>query len=64
MISKDTFQFLKSLSVNNNKDWFNNNRDSYLLAKKDFELFIADIIVRISIFDKNISGVKPKDCIF
>lgn len=64
MLSKSTRTFLKSLSKNNNRDWFNSNKPKYELAKKEFENYIDKLIREISRFDKDISGVKAKDSIF
>ena len=64
MLSKSTIDFLKSLKKNNNRDWFNANKGKYESSKKEFEIFIEKIIREISRFDKEVSGVKAKDCIF
>ena len=35
-----TFQFLIDLKYNNNRPWFNENKDRYLAAKKEFDTYI------------------------
>lgn len=64
VISKSTFDFLKELGENNNKEWFTANKPQYELAKKEFEVFVDALIEQISLFDDSISHHKAKDCIF
>jgi uncharacterized protein (TIGR02453 family) len=64
MLSKSTLSFLSNLKKNNNRDWFNANKPKYELAKKEFEDFIEKAIREISRFDKTITGVKAKECVF
>ena len=56
--------FLKELSQNNNKEWYQQNKDKYLKARQDFEMVVGLLITEISKFDKSIVGLLPKDCIF
>jgi uncharacterized protein (TIGR02453 family) len=64
MISKDTFQFLKQLKVNNSKEWFDENRNVYLAAKNEFEAFINRVIIEIAGFDKESAQTTAKASIF
>jgi uncharacterized protein (TIGR02453 family) len=64
MFQKSTLDFLKKLKRNNNREWFNSNKQLYLDAKYDFEIFVAQLIERISEFDETVSGLLPKDCVF
>ena len=63
-ISKNTFQFLKELKQNNNRDWFLENKPRYEEAKKEFEVFIDALIAEISKFDGSIGHHTAKECIF
>ncbi len=63
-ISKATFQFLRDLSRNNDRDWFNANKQRYEIAKAEFESFIDALIDRISEFDGSIAHHRAKDCVF
>lgn len=58
------FRFLKDLTVNNNREWFNEHRDEYETARKEFENFLSLVIARISLFDEEVRGVQPKDCTY
>ncbi len=64
MIQPSTLKFLKLLSKNNNREWFNANKHLYEAAKNDFEKFVADLISAIGKFDKSVNGLKAKDCTF
>lgn len=58
------FKFLKELSLNNNREWFNNHKDDYLKAQTEFENLLTAIIQRISLFDDEIVGIQAKDCTY
>ena len=58
------FQFLKDLSANNNREWFNEHRSEYEVARAVFDNFLATVIARISLFDETIRGIQPKDCTY
>ena len=58
------FQFLKELSANNNREWFNAHREQYETARNEFENLLTVIISRISLFDESIRGIETKDCTY
>ena len=58
------FQFLKELSLNNNREWFNDHKEDYLKAQTEFENLLTAIIQRISLFDDEIVGIQAKDCTY
>jgi uncharacterized protein (TIGR02453 family) len=64
MIKESTTGFLKKLSKNNNKQWFDSHRDEFLQAKNDFENFVARIIDGLSGIDTDIKDLEVKDCTF
>ena len=41
------FQFLKNLATNNNREWFQEHKDEYLKAQKEFEELLTAIITHI-----------------
>lgn len=56
--------FLKELSENNNREWFNDNRKWYEESKEKI-LFLTDVLINeIGAFDPAVRGLVPKDCIF
>ena len=64
MLQSSTLRFLKNLKKNNNKSWFETNKNAYLLAKEDMEQFVQQVIDGLGKTDKGIAALKTKDCIF
>ncbi len=63
-IKKETLQFLKELDKNNNRDWFNKNKDKFIAANENFIQFVQSLIGEVAKFDKSITGLDAKDCVF
>lgn len=60
-----TLAFLKKLKSNNNKEWFDKNKEVYLEAKTEYEAVIDEVIKGLRGFDKKIAAdLKAKDCLF
>ncbi|HSN07618.1 MAG TPA: DUF2461 domain-containing protein [Hanamia sp.] len=64
MISPSTISFLKSLKKNNNKPWFDNNREKYLDAKNNFEQFVEELLKKMILIDEDMKGLSAKNCCF
>ena len=64
MISKGIVDFLKALEKNNNREWFQQNRDWYEKAKTEFELFVNSLLHELRLIDPGLSLISAKDCIF
>jgi uncharacterized protein (TIGR02453 family) len=64
MLQYTSVQFLKDLKKNNNKEWFDKNRNRYGQAKSDFEGLAADVLRLLSRTDSTIAHQQPKDCLF
>ena len=64
MISPSTISFLKTLKKNNNKSWFDNNREKYLDAKNNFEEFVGSLLSKMILFDEDLKDLIPKNCTF
>jgi uncharacterized protein (TIGR02453 family) len=64
MISKASFSFLNELKYNNYKEWFDENRSTYLATKKEFENLVNLAIGEISMFDKKSAQTTAKSSIF
>ncbi len=58
------FSFLKDLKKNNNRIWFETNRNRYLEAKSVFEFYVSMLMSEIKKFDKEAVNTEPKNCIF
>ena len=61
---KDVLNFLTDLSKNNNREWFNANKDSYLQARETFDGMVNRLIPGIRKFDPEIGPLTAKDCVF
>ena len=56
--------FLSELKVNNNKEWFDQNRDRYQECRKKI-LFLTELIIQeAGKFDPEIGVQDPKNCVF
>ncbi|MEO9803532.1 MAG: DUF2461 domain-containing protein [Reichenbachiella sp.] len=61
---KPTVKFLKELSANNNKEWFDTNRKTYESCRKEFLTLVSSVIGEIAKFDPDLTDVDPKKCVF
>lgn len=63
-IEKTTFAFLNNLTKNNNRDWFNEHKDQYLIAKDNVQHLVENLIEEIAIFDEKIAKIDAKKSLF
>ena len=61
---EELFEFLNDLRDNNNREWMQVNKDRYRMAKSIFHDFMTDLIEDISAFDKTVTDLEAKDCVF
>lgn len=64
MLQPGTLTFIKRLQKNNNKSWFEGNRNLFNNAKDDFEILVTDIITSFGKVDQDIAPLNAKDCVF
>jgi uncharacterized protein (TIGR02453 family) len=64
MIQPSTLSFLKSLKKNNNKPWFDENRDKYESARTNFQEFITELLHNMAAFDPDMKDLEAKKCMF
>ena len=60
----DLLRFLTKLGENNNREWFNDNKQEYETTKEMFVEFLSYLISKIEAFDKDIVGVDPKKSMY
>ena len=61
---QQVLNFLSELKENNNKEWFDLNRDRYQECRKKV-LFLTEVIIHeAGKFDAEIGVQDPKDCVF
>lgn len=63
-MEKSTLQFLAKLEKNNNRDWFNENKNRYLEAQADVINFVDNLIQEIGKFDEDILKLDAKKSLF
>lgn len=63
MLQTKTLEFLKELVQNNNREWFQENRNKYDDAKADLQKLVAGLIIEVSKF-QDLGNLQVKDCIF
>lgn len=62
-LNPDTLAFLGDLDQNNNKEWFQANKERYQKAKDDFESFVSSLIILLD-DELQLGGVAAKNCIY
>lgn len=62
MDTEKILRFLTDLTRNNNREWFNSNKQTYLECKKDFEQFVTSWIERMAELDPQLGVLTPQDC--
>ncbi len=53
-------KFLKSITKNNNREWFEKNKPKYLAAKLHFEDFLESLHKELLTFDDGLAGLNPR----
>ena len=64
MDAKRILSFLRQVTANNNRPWFQEHKAEYDAVKAEFERGIAQAIERIMTFDPEIAHLKVKDCTY
>jgi len=63
-VNKETLNFLSTLEINNNREWFNESKQMYLDAKANVENVVNKIISEVAEFDQSVERLEAKNCIF
>lgn len=64
MLSPLSIRFLSNLSVNNNREWFLENKKAYESYKKDYLILVAQILDQMKAIDPTLIKLEVKDCVF
>lgn len=64
MDAKRILSFLRQVTANNNRPWFQEHKAEYDAVRAEFERGIAQAIERIMTFDPEIAHLKVKDCTY
>lgn len=64
MIKSETFDFLRDLAANNDREWFLANKPKHDEARENVIEFVGDVIKGLSQVDSTIPpGLDPKNCV-
>ncbi|MCH5229682.1 MAG: DUF2461 domain-containing protein [Muribaculaceae bacterium] len=61
---EEVFNFLRELNLNNNKIWFDKNKERYQKIRVFIESFTQELINGISEFDSKAKYLSPKECTY
>jgi uncharacterized protein (TIGR02453 family) len=64
MLHPETLQFYHDLRLNNNRDWFQQNRNRYDAAKADYLALAEKVLSPMKLVDSSLSNLLPKNCVF
>ncbi|MBA3649143.1 MAG: DUF2461 domain-containing protein [Chitinophagales bacterium] len=59
-----TLKFLSGLKKNNNKEWFEKNRETYAEIRNTFINVVQEVINEINFFDTSLGTPDAKKCLF
>lgn len=63
-LSQNTFDFLIKLTENNNREWFNENKNLYIESQQNVITFLEDLIKEMSEFDQELAKLDAKKSLF
>jgi uncharacterized protein (TIGR02453 family) len=61
---ENILKFLKAISKNNNREWFEKNKPKYLTVKLEFEDFLEQLHKELLKFDESLGGINPRKLAF
>ena len=61
---REVLDFMRELSANNNKTWFDANRERYTRVRKRFNGFVEELIDGLSAIDHSVEVLRVQDCNF
>jgi uncharacterized protein (TIGR02453 family) len=64
MLQPTTLKFLLNLKKNNSKEWFDQNRKQYELAKADFAALIESVVKSFGKKEASIASLTAKECVY
>lgn len=64
MNATEITDFLRELSRNNNREWFDSNRSRYKQIRQRFEQSVAEFVEALAKLDPTIAHITPKDATY
>lgn len=63
-LHKDTIKFFKELKINNNREWFNDNKSRYTDIRESYISFLESVYPHICEFDPDLKGIDVRKSVF
>ena len=63
-VHPDTFRFFEELAVNNNREWFNDNKLRWADIRDSFMDFTQQLIDAMAPLDPSVQGLSAKQCVY
>lgn len=63
-LSPDVFSFLKKLTRNNTREWFNDYKDLYIQSRENIIEFLEDLVMEMALFDEEQAKTDVKKALF
>ena len=63
-LNPDTLPFFDELMLNNNREWFNANKERWLAIRADFEAFTQALIDEMMKLDPSLGNLQAKSCMY
>jgi len=63
-ISTKSFDFIKKLTKNNNREWFTENKNLYIESQQNVISFLEELINEMGEFDEELAKLDPKKALF
>ncbi|WP_294270964.1 DUF2461 domain-containing protein [uncultured Chryseobacterium sp.] len=63
-LSPDVFSFLKKLTRNNTREWFNDYKDLYIQSRENIIEFLEDLVMEMALFDEEQAKTDVKKSLF
>ena len=63
-INPDTFNFLRELSRNNNREWFTENKPRYQAIRSDFIAYMGRLVEGLGEIDESVKGIDVGRAVF
>lgn len=61
---ENTLSFIRELALNNDRDWFNDNRQRWKACQEEIHIFTSELIDRLSACDPSLKGLRVADCLW
>lgn len=62
--AKLCLDFLRDITVHNNREWFHEHRNYYEQARTAFESMVNELIARITLFDSSVQYLTASNCTY